>query len=104
MPSQLLAPETADHYAACLPEHELARCCSAGPNQLRHARVTSRGFLRETLAMYLGGGPASLALARRSHGKPFLAGAPPHSLVRFNVSNTIDCIGAGALVWLLVWA
>jgi 4'-phosphopantetheinyl transferase len=55
--------------------------------QTRDRFVAGRGFLRETLARYLGREPVDLRFATGEHGKPGLVEAPGGSSLCFNLSH-----------------
>jgi len=58
--------------------------------QTRDRFVTGRGFLRETLAQYLGLEPADLRFATGEHGKPKLAEVTGSGSLCFNLSHADD--------------
>lgn len=64
---------------------ELARADRLRDRRARENFIAGRGFLRETIARYLGREPASLRFETGDQGKPRLAGNGP---LRFNVSHS----------------
>ena len=67
---------------------ERARADRLLDRRTRDRFVAGRGFLRETLARYLGLKPVDLHFAPEEHGKPGLAGSGSLS---FNLSHADDC-------------
>lgn len=57
---------------------------------VRDRFIAGRGFLRETLSGYLGGGPEGICLAEGDWGKPCLAEKAGSRALSFNLSHAAD--------------
>jgi len=68
---------------------ELARAASLRNIQARDRFVAGRGFLRETLAAYLGVRPEDILLDVEEHGKPRLADGAGYEPLSFNLSHAV---------------
>lgn len=73
--------------AGLLSREEMIRAERLLSRQGRNRFVAGRGFLRETLARYLGVGGDRLCLGVGEHGKPRLSGDQAGSGLRFNLSH-----------------
>ncbi|MBT0654741.1 4'-phosphopantetheinyl transferase family protein [Geomobilimonas luticola] len=85
-----LSPLTTDddslaRFKNMLSRDELARADRLRDRRARENFIAGRGFLRETIARYLGREPASLRFETGDQGKPRLVGNGP---LRFNVSHS----------------
>jgi len=69
---------------------ERARADRLLDRQLSARFVAGRGFLRETLAEFLGVQPADLRFAAGEHGKPRLIAEAGSASLRFNLSHADD--------------
>ena len=75
-------------FEASLPPEERARADRFAFPGARRAFVAGRGMLRELLARYAGGSPASQEIVADPDGKPRLAGPCGQGRVRFNASHS----------------
>ncbi|HEX2770370.1 MAG TPA: 4'-phosphopantetheinyl transferase superfamily protein [Geobacteraceae bacterium] len=69
---------------------ELARAARLRNRQARDRFVAGRGFLRVTLAAYLGVRPEDIRLSEEEHGKPRLAAGAGYESLSFNLSHADD--------------
>jgi 4'-phosphopantetheinyl transferase len=69
---------------------ERARAARLLSGLARDRFIAGRGFLRETLAGYLGGGPMEIRLAEGEWGKPRLAKGTGSRALSFNLSHSAD--------------
>ncbi len=83
--------DLADHelvtLESLLSEDELTRTERMRNRVVRSRFIAGRGFLRQTLARYLGSEPQAVRLAEGEHGKPFLVDSTQHEKLRFNLSH-----------------
>lgn len=83
------APREAELGRLLSPE-ERSRAERLHSERERRRFVVRRGRLRQILAQYLGGEPASIVLRAGSFGKPELAGAGAGPAIRFSASHAED--------------
>jgi len=69
---------------------ELVRASRLRNSQARDRFVAGRGFLRVTLAAYLGVRPEDIRLGEEEHGKPRLADGAGYESLSFNLSHADD--------------
>ncbi len=85
-------------YERFLASDELQRASRLIDTQPRRRFIAGRGFLRETLAGYLGEDPGRLRFAAGEFGKPFLADEEQGAGVCFSLSHAGDyCLLAVAV-------
>lgn len=85
-----LATEEVARLRRLLSTDELARADRLLKQQHRDRFVAGRGFLRETLAKYLGLQPADLFFTMGEHGKPRLIENTRSDSLCFNLSHAAD--------------